>query len=95
MDVAASKGMRCDVEELPDGRGTMMVTAYSVSNPGAKVCTTVDAGGGAEVAGFSFKGNACDVEMAALKEAIGVEERRDNKPEYYGGGDGQLNPGMN
>lgn len=42
----------------------------------------VGADGSIEVEGHGFKGVECDKALAAIEEALGVAEKRTNKPEY-------------
>lgn len=48
-----------------------------------EIVLTIGPGGSVEMEGEHYQGQACDRELRALMDALGVLESVDHKPEYF------------
>ncbi len=49
-----------------------------------EIVLTIGLGGRVEIEGRHYQGQACDTELRALADALGVIEKIEHKPEFFG-----------
>ncbi len=49
-----------------------------------EIVMTIGLGGTVDIEGHHYQGQACDKELRALADALGVIEKIEHKPEFFG-----------